>query len=76
MSRAMNDRLRLKLYAQQDGLCWICGRAMRVDVPPAYHPDSATLDHVVPKSKGGGNDRNNLKLAHRTCNMRRSNDRS
>jgi 5-methylcytosine-specific restriction endonuclease McrA len=29
---------------------------------------TATIDHVVPKSKGGGNEMSNLKLSCRTCN--------
>lgn len=33
--------------------------------------DPATCDHVIPKAKGGTNDRENLVAAHRSCNSRR-----
>jgi 5-methylcytosine-specific restriction endonuclease McrA len=32
-----------------------------------------TLDHIIPKSKGGGNDLQNLQLAHERCNMEKGN---
>lgn len=49
----------------RDGpLCWLCGAPLNGD---------ATLDHVLPKSKGGSNSRENLRLAHRHCNAKRGN---
>lgn len=44
--------------------CWLCGHALGTNV---------TLDHVVPKSKGGSNNIENLRLAHFECNQRRGN---
>ena len=35
-------------------------------LPP--HPSSASLDHVIPAAQGGSHDRDNLQLAHRSCN--------
>lgn len=35
-------------------------------------PRFATLDHVVPLSKGGRSQRTNLRLAHRECNEKRA----
>ena len=32
-----------------------------------------TIDHIVPVSKGGTNDKANLKIAHRSCNSRKFN---
>ncbi len=31
------------------------------------------IDHIIPKSKGGSNNFENLHLSHRTCNNRKSN---
>jgi 5-methylcytosine-specific restriction endonuclease McrA len=52
---------------KRDGTsCWICGRPCR--------DEETTLDHVVPKSKGGGNGLTNLRIAHQCCNNRRGNE--
>ena len=40
--------------------CGICGK------PVAYK--KATIDHILPKSKGGGNGIMNLQIAHWKCN--------
>jgi 5-methylcytosine-specific restriction enzyme A len=38
----------------------------------AFTPgDPATADHLIPKARGGTNDRANLVAAHRSCNSRR-----
>jgi HNH endonuclease len=55
--------------AERDGWwCWLCGEA--VD-PTATGPWQPTVDHLVPRSRGGSNDAVNLRLAHRRCNNRR-----
>jgi 5-methylcytosine-specific restriction endonuclease McrA len=60
------------MYKQQKGLCWICGEKMAIS-PGAYNsPKFATFDHLVPKAHGGKNAQENLKLAHRKCNMDRA----
>lgn len=33
----------------------------------------ASIDHVIPRSRGGNNSLDNLKLAHRDCNSRKGN---
>lgn len=35
--------------------------------------DEATIDHKIPKSKGGTNDIKNLQLAHQVCNKVKGN---
>ena len=48
--------------------CWICR------LPFGDHPHLArTIDHFVPRSKGGGNELDNLRYAHRFCNQQRGN---
>lgn len=56
---------------ERDGWqCGICGEA--VD-PEARYPDpmSASLDHVVPLSKGGAHTLENAQCAHLVCNLRK-----
>jgi 5-methylcytosine-specific restriction endonuclease McrA len=51
----------------------VCGRWVNQDLSPR-HRLSRTVDHVVPLSAGGPPlDRQNLRLAHRSCNTGRSN---
>lgn len=67
IARSANKREQLR---QRDGdCCWLCGRPMKFDNPRRL--TGATLDHVLPRSQGGGNDIGNLKLAHRVCNEKR-----
>ena len=44
--------------------CWLCGEPITGQVSP---------DHVVPVSKGGSNDLDNLRPSHLNCNKRRGN---
>lgn len=66
--------LKMRLHAQQNGLCWLCGKPMP---EPIYGPkinikkEVPTLDHVIPRSKGGRFAIANFKLAHMGCNSRR-----
>lgn len=57
--------------AQRDGpACWLCGNA----VDPAAPRGSGwagSVDHVVPRARGGDSEPANLRLAHRSCNSRR-----
>lgn len=53
------DKMRAKLVARDGDECWFCGKAMGADV---------TIEHLVPKSKGGGNRLDNYALAHAACN--------
>lgn len=57
--------------AERDGWwCWLCGGAIDPALPP-NSPGSGTVDHVVPRSRGGDDQPSNLRLAHRRCNTRR-----
>ncbi len=52
------------LFEYQDGKCFYCQKEMTND---------ATMDHVVPKSKGGKKSRKNIVLACRNCNSKKGN---
>jgi hypothetical protein len=47
------------LIARDGDECWFCGLALGED---------ATIEHLVPRSKGGVNHLDNYVLAHRKCN--------
>lgn len=54
-------------FEAQEGRCYLCGGLMDRD----YMPGSvtwATVDHIVPLSRGGTWDAENLAAAHRGCN--------
>lgn len=47
------------------GRCLICNGPLRFD---AETGEGASIEHIVPRSLGGGNDLANLGIAHRRCN--------
>ncbi|NBB80981.1 MAG: hypothetical protein GVY36_16305 [Verrucomicrobia bacterium] len=59
-------KLRRQLYGEQEGKCAECGK----DLEEAQHEQGSPfeLDHIVPFSLGGGNERSNMQLLCRECN--------
>lgn len=61
------------LYERQAGLCAICSELMLKT--KKYLPDNGplvwSLDHIVPRSKGGAKTLSNFRLTHRQCNLLR-----
>jgi hypothetical protein len=56
-----------EIYLRDGGICQICKK--RVPRHRKFpHPQFATLDHIVPITKGGTNDAVNIQLAHFRCN--------
>jgi 5-methylcytosine-specific restriction endonuclease McrA len=69
---AGNKAQRIAALRARDGWkCQLCGKDF-ADPAPA-HPDemSVTVDHLEPAWKGGSAALEDLRLAHRICNMRR-----
>lgn len=55
---------RYRIYARDDHRCLWCGFG-------ACHTDELTLDHLVPRSRGGTNRPSNIVTACRSCNSKR-----
>lgn len=61
-----------EIFEKDKWICKICGEP--VDKYLGYpNPMSATLDHIIPLSKGGTHTYNNVQLAHLRCNIKKSN---
>ena len=63
---------RQSVYARDGWRCGICRKKVdkRLKAP---HPMSASLDHIVPMSLGGGHTYINTQCAHHRCNSLKSN---
>jgi len=60
-----NQRARLRIL--QGNCCYYCGR-------PFIRKRPATIDHFIPRSRGGTNELRNLRLACIECNNRKANE--
>jgi 5-methylcytosine-specific restriction endonuclease McrA len=53
------------IWQEHDGVCGICGEPVSLE--------ECEIDHIIPRSKGGGNERVNLQPAHSKCNRSKGN---
>lgn len=60
-----NATKRMKLWTENP-YCFVCGKLI-----PEF--GKSTLEHIIPKSKGGSNAINNLAVSHRICNLIKGN---
>ena len=60
---------RRAIYERDGWTCQLCDGA--IDFDATDHADRASLDHIVPQSRGGSHDPSNLRMAHVGCNARR-----
>jgi hypothetical protein len=65
-------RRRERLWIKEGKKCHWCGRATRLTAEDAA--DQATIDHILPRYKGGSNDDKNLVSACKGCNSRRNSE--
>lgn len=67
-----DERITHEEIAERDGyVCHLCSEPVDMSLPRTSKL-GATLDHVIPVSKGGVDSRENLKLAHWICNVKKS----
>jgi hypothetical protein len=50
---------------RNNNFCWYCGKEMS--------PNELTIDHVFPRSKGGGDDMDNIIMVCKKCNSSKGN---
>ena len=66
-----------EVYERDNGICYICGKPCdwndyeERDGVIVYGNKYPSRDHVIPKSKGGTNTWDNIRLAHRLCNSKK-----
>ncbi|MEH1780668.1 MAG: HNH endonuclease [Nostoc sp.] len=65
LSHHQKDRKRPHLIAKYGMKCFWCGHNLK--------PETLTIDHYIPLSKGGSNKIKNLRLACDGCNQKRGN---
>lgn len=65
--------LRRKVLERDGWRCHLCGKKIP-DRPFKARPNDGTVDHLVPRSAGGGNEMSNLAAAHFLCNSKRCTD--
>lgn len=61
----MKEKTKQAIYLKYDGHCAYCGCVLKIN--------NMTVDHLVPKSKGGRSDINNLLPTCRACNQKKGN---
>ncbi len=66
---ARREELVLTLLVHQLGECGLCrGPIVGIDRVPGK-PDPLQVDHITPKSRGGTNHLDNLRVVHSSCNL-------
>ena len=59
------------VFQRDNGQCGICGQTVLLKLRYP-HPQSASLDHIVPLAKGGVHSYQNTQLSHLVCNKRKN----
>jgi hypothetical protein len=63
----MNERLRKFVHERAKGCCEYCMS------PVEYSSDPFSIEHIIPRSKGGSDEENNLAFSCQGCNGRKYN---
>jgi 5-methylcytosine-specific restriction endonuclease McrA len=67
-------RVNATLLGRDGPLCWLCGDRMDFRLDESGTMPGVSCDHVVPRSHGGPDSVDNLRLAHPSCNRARGSD--
>lgn len=66
--------MNVRQLASRDGLdCSLCGEPVDMSLKRSDSLLCPSVDHILPRSLGGGDEPENLALAHLICNIRKSN---
>ena len=69
----IDPKVRVEIYERDGWVCHLCDEP--VDRVADFNDDFApSLDHLLPRSRGGSDEPENLKTAHRLCNSIRQDD--
>jgi 5-methylcytosine-specific restriction endonuclease McrA len=76
--KSLSPALRKRIYERDGGTCCLCKEKTRFfnslyDSPFNNGPKAGSVDHIVPRSKGGSDDEDNLRWMCRSCNCARGN---
>ena len=63
-----------RILARDGHHCSLCDLPLDRSIKNGDDPFYITFDHVIPRSKGGTDTLDNLRLAHQVCNNERGND--
>lgn len=66
----IEPKRRLQIYERDNWTCAICDEPIDREAP-VNEGRAPSLDHIVPRSLGGGHESSNLRTAHRDCNAGR-----
>lgn len=71
-AKVIEDGLNVATVVARDGMnCAYCGKVTVRATSWPLKPDAATLDHVIPLSRGGNHSRANAVLACWSCNSKK-----
>lgn len=68
-----HDWVRNQIIKKFAGKCQSCGINVCVNKKFSHEKNYATIDHIIPLSKGGTNELNNLSLLCYGCNQEKGN---
>lgn len=71
-SEKIQDFKRSEIYERDGWICQLCRKAVNPNLT-FPNPSCASLDHVIPLSRGGSHKTTNVQLAHLRCNTSRGN---
>lgn len=69
LGRWIRTDLRLAIYLRDNFFCLICGKDLA-----GADPEEITLDHIITKAQGGGNQPDNVYTCCKACNCSRQAD--
>ena len=75
MSFKISDTKRRRILDRDEHRCQVCNKELRLSIESDLSTSNAIaqIDHIIPRSLGGKNNDDNLRILCRTCNSSRGN---